>query len=775
MPNPTPKRLILANGEQYITPVERRGGFGPTHFPRTFEEAKSLVETQVRASLETVAALPAKKKLQDEIVLALRLHPDATAKTYDPEALFRTVPDLRNVGSRNYVTATNDVASTPRIKKQIEQGLQTTTARLVFVRSNRQGFERLVRALHQPESEITEAFRSDVRRIERFDLLGADEQLHALIRNNEWQSGRVELVFHPTSYPDTVQFDFLRQLLRGAHARKGRMAIYPDGPAFVSCHLQRSDLEELSGVTALRTAHPLFFDGFEDLRTAPTAPLPPPVMNGLRSTIKVGIFDGGIDLNHAHLKGHAEEDRALCVKTTPDPRYVAHGTAVAGAALYGPLNDFDPATPPPAPEVSVVSVRVFPATDPNDPDMYEAIDLIENAVPARPDVTFWNISFGPRGPIWDDSISRFTFVLDSLAATHRVGFCVAVGNDGERTGVYNRIQAPADLVNGLGVGSFTKRNGQVMHAPYSCRGPGRECGKMKPDLVAFGGCDHTPIHVLSVVAGQKRLSRGTSISSPLVTAIGAQAVGVVERGTALLARTLLIHTAQHPQNDPDYLLGHGLVRSSLAGLVQCGEREVTVVFQGDLLATRSVKLPVMLPPGIVTTGNVTVTWTVGALPPVSPNHPSDYTTMCIEDTFYPNSLVFPLTNPDPKGKPKIRHLHLHDDAAEVASLKAQGWKVSKFPVSGSGNKYEEDRRALDFKWEPIVRRVASKRALSLHEPFLVLHAIPRHNAVGRVNYAAVVTVAAPKFEGDLYDAVLRYKPALQPIRLRTESEIRVKI
>jgi hypothetical protein len=74
-----------------------------------------------------------------------------------------------------------------------------------------------------------------------------------------------------------------------------------------------------------------------------------------------------------------------------------------------------------------------------------------------------------------------------------------------------------------------------------------------------------------------------------------------------------------------------------------------------------------------------------------------------------------------------------------------------------------------------VRRHVSKLANSLDEPFLILHAIPRHGATERLDYAAVVTVSAPKFNGDLNDEVLRRFPALQPIRLRSEAEIRVQI
>lgn len=150
--------------------------------------------------------------------------------------------------------------------------------------------------------------------------------------------------------------------------------------------------------------------------------------------------------------------------------------------------------------------------------------------------------------------------------------------------------------------------------------------------------------------------------------------------------------------------------------------------------------------------------------------------MCIEDTFYPNSQIFTYT---PKrdalgGKP--RRLHIVEDAAEIRTLLAGGWKKSALPVSESGNQYpSESERRVRYKWEAIVRHSKSKLATSLHEPFLVLHAIPRHGATNRLEYAAIVTISAPKFSGDLYDAVIRRFTALQPVRVRTEAELRVQI
>ena len=733
------------------------------------------MKSQVVEALDRFAALPSRKRYDDEAVLCLRLHPDRTAKTYDPKGIFEAVRDLENVGSRNYKTKAGEVAQTERIKKQLAKEIEEITGRLVFIRSNDAGFRRLLKMLDQSELQLSKEFCVDVRGTECFDLLKGSEQLHF---PDEWKKGRVELVLHPSKRDHAEQMNFFRRLFDRSNGpeRRLRAAPYPDGPTFISCYLNRSGLEALADANPLRAAHPLVFAGLEELRSAPVFAAPPPSVATTRSAIRVGIFDGGIDVSHPHLKTHAEQDEDLSIETPPDLNCIAHGTAVAGAVLYGPLNGHDTKQPLPTPQVSVVSVRTLPTSSKTDPDLYECIDIIEAAVPARKDVMFWNISFGPRGPITDDSISRFTYALDTLAVAHKVSFCVAVGNDGDVGPDLNRIQSPSDLVNGLGVGAHTHRENEVIHASYSCQGPGRECGKTKPEVTAFGGCDQFPIQLIAFKKGHKVLTHGTSFASPQVAALAGQALGRVERSSALLARALVVHTAQHPRSKPDSLLGYGAIASSFDEVVRCEANHVTICFQGELLAKKHTKLPVLLPENVVNVGMVTITWTIVALPPVNALHPADYTALCIEDAFYPHCEFYEFRPPKEVVGRTAKRLHIKNDADEIKSLLAQKWKKSEMPLTDS-SKYrtEHQQRSSEQKWEPLVKKLVRKDAESLRNPFLVLHAIPRQGASGRLDFAAVVSIHAPKFGGDLHDIILRKYPALQPVRLRAETELRVQV
>jgi hypothetical protein len=284
--------------------------------------------------------------------------------------------------------------------------------------------------------------------------------------------------------------------------------------------------------------------------------------------------------------------------------------------------------------------------------------------------------------------------------------------------------------------------------------------------------------LVSVTAGKKVPAYGTSFASPIAASICAQAHGLYDRATSLLTRCLVTHSAIHPSGDPDHEFGHGCIAADVNDVLRAPTNSVTIAYQGQFSPKSYYKLIIPIPEKLELPGIVKIVWTVAALCPTELAHPGDYTACCIEDTFYPNSDVYNFTY-EPKGlveKKETKKLHLKDDRQEIESL-SRDWKRSQFPYTKSGNRYptEHDMRAMEYKWDTIVRRTVSMRGSSLSQPFLVLHAIGRHTHVARFDYAAVVTISAPKFSGDLFNHVITRYPVLQPIRLRTEAEIRVRI
>lgn len=760
-----------------MSPVERVTGFGDKQYPRVYSEARDRLKNDLMRAEKLFRDLPSFKKLPDEATFCLRLHPDMIAKSYDPVDIFTRAPGLRNVGSRNYRVDSREIAQTKSVAKKYKAN-DEIVSRLVFAQGNLSSYEGLMDLLDTAESRLPDSFKKEIRSIERLDLLLWNEQItDPALNSDDWTEGRLELVFHPSLSNPTTQMDFLNELLGGKESsRRFQTAQYADGPFFVSCRMDRESLAALRDVNPLRSVRRLDIADMPTLRSAPGLKLPSPPPAVSKSSIKVGVFDGGIEATHPHLITHSEDDQQFSVKTPVDEAAKAHGTAVAGIVLYGPFNDIKRTQELAVPDVSVVSFRVFPTSNSADIDLYEAIDIIENVVPARPDIKVYNLSFGPVGPISDDTVSRFTYVLDKLASDHKVSFVVAVGNDGEQPEPFNRIQAPADLVNGLGVGSYTILNGSKMHASYSCHGPGRECGKVKPELVAFGGCDSNPIHLLDLNSGTRAVSQGTSFSAPFVARLLAQATGLIERCSALLGRALIIHAVtDHGDEENRNKLGYGFSPLSIDEILECDSNKVTIVYQGEIPAKQTRRLPILLPPNLVGNGTVQVKWTIAALPKVDPRHPCDYTTICLEDTFYPNNLRFRYTPPNgSQEKPLIRK-HGQDDIS-IQRLLSDGWRESVLPVSDSGKTFlAEETRRKGLKWESLVCKRASKRAENLHEPAIALHATPRHEASGSVDFAAVVTIEAKGYNGDLYDAILRTYVNLQPARIRAENEIRVRL
>ncbi len=167
---------------------------------------------------------------------------------------------------------------------------------------------------------------------------------------------------------------------------------------------------------------------------------------------------------------------------------------------------------------------------------------------------------GPAGAIVDDSISRFTYVLDKL--TYDVDsdetnplFSIAVGNDGDFVYPLNRIQAPSDMVNGLAVGSYTyDTTAKKIRAPYSCIGEGREGGKIKPDILDFGGSFDHPFIVASNDTNQISGVAGTSFASPLAVHKIGSLMAQSQNISPHLGRALLIHTAEYDKKQTNKVL-----------------------------------------------------------------------------------------------------------------------------------------------------------------------------------------------------------------------------
>ena len=163
-------RFILANGERFVTDIKKKASGGPPDYPRSYEEARLHLKSQIGASLDALASLPSKKRTPGEAVLCLRMHPDMIAKSYDPQVIFQQITGLEKVGSRSYPQPVDQVAKTKKTQRAIEKEQTALPGRLVFVSGSERGFQELVRKLDRAESSVLKKFQEEIQCIERFDL-----------------------------------------------------------------------------------------------------------------------------------------------------------------------------------------------------------------------------------------------------------------------------------------------------------------------------------------------------------------------------------------------------------------------------------------------------------------------------------------------------------------------------------------------------------------------------------------------------------------------------
>ena len=208
--------------------------------------------------------------------------------------------------------------------------------------------------------------------------------------------------------------------------------------------------------------------------------------------------------------------------------------------------------------------------------------------------------------------------------------------------------------------------------------------------------------------------------------------------------------------------------------MNCEDKKVTILYSGTLAPSQTVRLPVFAPQINNVCGNVTITWTVATIVDPFIGDPDAYTNNCIEDTFFHHEMVFMFSKKG-VGNRKLNLLN-EKHIAIARDLLNTGYQKADFPVSHPSKKYwdETDLRAIDMKWDTVIRRYVRMRGSSLLNPAITLHAIAR-NGFGnaKLRYFAAVSIEAPRYIGSLYDAILQNYKNLTPIEIRNVNRIMV--
>ena len=287
-------------------------------------------------------------------------------------------------------------------------------SKLYFVKTTKSALRKFETDLKADQFKRTDTLENQLRSIEEMSLLTSGEKIQGF--EDDWDSGYVEAVFHPTTKHIEETIKLVEKLM---HGRKVTYKKYDNGPLFVTFVGDKDVISEISSVNMLRAVHPYRLSVFPSVRSLGVmkSMQPPTIEN--RERVKVGVFDGGVHDGVAQLPSEIVSIHNP-INSDSEVDGLNHGTGVVSAILYGELSRYKNGEILEDPLLAVESFRVLPISSPDDYNLYEAIDIVEDVVASRDDISIYNLSFGPVGPILDDCITRFTYALDKLAYKYDV-------------------------------------------------------------------------------------------------------------------------------------------------------------------------------------------------------------------------------------------------------------------------------------------------------------------------------------------------------------------
>jgi hypothetical protein len=741
------QNFLLGQGERLTGPVKVTRSGGPKNPPYDFATARSRVGKKLATTSATLDDTPAEACPNNEVVAVVTMHPRYVSKSDFPTQLFGAV-GLRAVGSR--------ARSIEPERWGIEKHPKLALGEDYFVAGTKRAFSKW--STNLPNWSATSPGAEDLSHVEDVSPLTASEKLRSIPADKE--AALFEVVVHEAT--DQVLKAFEAYATKHGGEALMQRARHVKGLAFIPVRAPSSRVQEIAafsfvrvlrGMPSLRPFHPGILrgqDGF-DVKL--------PAEDALNPKVRALVFDGGIP---------PQVDLSRWVRTAEPsgigaavPEYMAHGLAVTTALLFGPLAK---AVSPSRPLCSVDHVRVLDARSGVDDVELLYVDVLERILGTLDrdgaSYDFVNISLGPRLAITDDEITAWTASLDERFARLRLVATVAAGNDGELDSVsrLNRIQPPADAVNVVAVGAVDQTVDGWARAPYSCVGPGRSPGIMKPDGMAFGGSDQEPFMVLAPTKSPTAIGQqGTSFAAPfaLRSAVGLR-VQLGEAIGPLAIRALMIHRADmcdHGHAD----VGWGRFEPDHDSLITTADDEAIVIYQGDLPVGEHLRAEIPMPKDKLA-GRVTIGATLVISPQVDPSHPSAYTRSGLEISFRPHAKKHGMSQGKRSAHPKTK---------------------SFFSVAKMYGAPEYDLRDDGHKWEPCLRNVQSFLPTSLDRPCFDIYY--HHRKAGSkaedpqpIQYALIVGIRAPKTQ-DLYDRVVRaYANILVPLRPQVRVPIRTR-
>jgi hypothetical protein len=728
---------LLGKGEDLTDWVDlpRGGDSGPDLY--TMDDAKRALLPKFRDASDQLDDLPRAACPNDEAVGIFTLTPKYLSKSAYPGTLFE-IMGLRPLGSR-------PVTVTPRKAPEGEEPRPAASAE-IFVAGPRRVFREIERLISDWDDRTRGA--RDLIKMEDFRVLSPQERVHGTFAQGT--TYLLEVVLHAGEGEEgqriLARFEaYVRDTLKLTIDLKGRIDV--GGLSYVPLRSLGKKVVDVAAFTFVRAIrrmsrlrHPTLSFSANGHRAFP---LKLPTGQALDREIRIAVFDGGFPDIPA-LSKWVTAHRVPGVKAAVK-EYQAHGLAVTSALLFGSLErDREPNVP--YARIDHYQVLDVEATKSPEDELYPVIKRVASVLEEEI-YDFVLLCIGPDTPMINDYVDPWTATMDKVLAHGQTFGVYAVGNRGDADAAagLNRVQPPGDGVNGFTVGSCS-RGFMWRREPYSCVGPGRSPGIVKPDAVAPGGSEEDPYWILShrgeLVAVP---SFGTSFAAPeaLRAAVAVRAI-LGKRIGPLALKAILTHCCERHGHDHGEV-GWGRVCTDLQELITYGSGLLQVIYQGHLKPKGCLRADIPVPPKPIR-GKVTLTATMCIATEVDPQDPVHYTRTGVRISFRPDKL-------------------------DRSDGRKTGRTVAMFGYKAGMR--EQELRDDAFTWETTQHASVTVEGEDLKNPVLDIHCNPREGgrdtqSAREVPYAMVISISAPR-QRDLFGVVWpKYRHVLEELRPRLE-------
>lgn len=729
------KNFIIGYGETLTSKVEIKRGSGDKKHPYSISEARTRVQKKLSSIIGEISSKPAEECANGEVVVKFIQHPSYLAKSYYPKLLFKKY-GMKDVGSKSIKVKPEKWA----IKKHPEAGISSC----IYVSATKERYKAMLSSL--ANEHIDDSTLDLIRTIEDISIFQSEEKIKSISHQGDVLT--LEVAIHASNENREI-IDYFGQYisLLGGEAKLDK-AKTVGGLTFLPATIARGKekrLADFSHLRVLRSMPKLRFNKPDVTRSIVNQTFELPESDALNKDIKVCLFDGGLGENH--LLGNWATEYIPHDVDASHPMLLSHGGEVCSSYLFGPLTSETNRLPIPYTKVDIV--RVISPND-VDPDLFDVLDRIENTLKAN-QYKYINLSLGPRLPVDDDEVHVWTSVLDSLLQDGSCLATVAIGNDGDLEGELSRIQPPSDMVNCFSIGACNSLSETWERASYSCIGPGRSPGFVKPDGVMFGGSEEEPFKVYSPLTHQIIGTEGTSYAAPyaLRVAAGVDALTEFDLNPSTI-KALMIH---HANNNGFGLreVGWGRMPATPEEIIECRDDEAIIVYQGNLLPSQHVRIPVPLPDHLDCTWvHLKATFCLNTI--TDPEHPLHYTRGGLDITFRPN---------------ETKHKDLEQEHSDTKSFFSDKNLYST----------EEELREDAYKWETCISRSQRFRHATLNHPVFDVKyhsreqgAAPLSRELKPVSYSLILSI---RTEGDtsVYNRILQENRTLQAVRLLNQIKV----